>query len=161
MARFSGYVDAIIGCFGLNGDRAQDAYQDVFTRVYPRVDTPADPGALKPWTAAHPARRVAVGRLRLDARELPPDAFTFEPPAERDLAEIDLAMVVREARGLDEPFGEVMRRFFIADESHRAIGEALGLAPGIVASRMSRGLVMRSRTVEERAQPVGGGDIDA
>jgi len=159
--RFSGYVYAIVGCFDLDGDRAPDAYHDVFTRVYPRLDPLADPGALKPWIAQL-ARRVALDRLRLDARELPSDACTFELAAERDLTEIELAMVVREALDcLDEPFREVIRRFFIADERYRAIGEALGLPPGTVASRISRGLVMGRRALEEEAQPAAGGDIDA
>ena len=71
-------------------------------------------------------------------------------------------MVVREALDCpDEPFREVIRRFFIADERDRAIGEALGLPPGTVASRISRGLVMPRRSLEEEAQPAGGGDIDA
>lgn len=86
----------------------------------------------------------------------------FELAAERDLTEIELAMFVREAREcLDKPVGEVIRRFFIANESHRAIGEALAPPPGTVASRISRGLVMGSRALEERAQPVGRGHIDA
>ena len=161
MARFSRHVYAIVGCFGLDDDRAQDAYQDVFTRVYPRVDTLADPGALKP-RIAQLARHIAVDRLRLDARELPSDAATFELAREHDLTEIERAMVVRETLDcLDEPFREVIRRFFIADESYRAIGEALGLPPGTVASRISRGLVMLRRALEEQAQPATRGDIDA
>jgi DNA-directed RNA polymerase specialized sigma24 family protein len=139
--RFSGFY-AIVGCFDLNGDRAQDAHHDVFTRMYPRLHTLADPGALKPWIARL-ARRVALDRLRLDARELPSDASTFEL-----LTEIELAMAVREA--LD-----------CLDESSRAIGEALGLPPGTVASRISRGLVMLRRALEEEAQPAAGGDIVA
>jgi DNA-directed RNA polymerase specialized sigma24 family protein len=79
--------------------------------VYPRLHTVADPAALKPWIAQL-ARRVALDRLRLDARELPSDASTFELAAERNLTEIELAMVVREALDcLDEPFREVIRRF--------------------------------------------------
>ena len=71
-------------------------------------------------------------------------------------------MVVREALDcLDEPFSDVIRRFFIADGSYRAIGEALGLPPGTVASRISRGLVMLRRALEEETQPAAGGDIDA
>jgi len=82
---------AIVGCFGLNGERAQDGNQCVFTRVYTRLDTLPDPGALKPWIAQL-ARRVAVDRLRLDARALPSDGSTFELAGEPDLTEIELAM---------------------------------------------------------------------
>ena len=157
---FSSYVYAIAIGFGLGDDRADDVFQEVFTRVFTRLDSLRDERALKPWIAQL-ARRVAVDRLRLDARELPSDASTFELAAERDLTEIELAMVVREALDcLDEPFREVIRRFFIADESYRAIGEALELPPGTVASRISRGLVMLREALEEEAQPAAGGDID-
>jgi hypothetical protein len=56
---------------------------------------------------------------------------------------------------------EVIRRFFIADESRGAIGEKLGLRPGSAASRISRGLVMLPGALEGEAQPAAAGDIDA
>ena len=34
------------------------------------------------------------------------------------------------------------RRFFLEDQSYRTIGEALGVPPGTVASRISRGLAL-------------------
>jgi DNA-directed RNA polymerase specialized sigma24 family protein len=133
VAQFSGYVYAIVGCVALNSDRAQGAYRDVFTRVYPRVDALADPGAVKRWIA-QPARHIAADSLRLDARELPSEASTFGLAGEPDLTEIELAMVVPEAPGLP---------------------------PGTVSSRISRGLVIRRRALEDQARPAAGGDIDA
>jgi RNA polymerase sigma factor (sigma-70 family) len=99
-----------------------------------------DGGALKPWIAQL-TRRAVVDRLRADARELPApvaeEAWSDDP----ELARIELAMEVRRALdGLPAPFGEVLRRFFIEDQSYRAIGAALDLPPGTVASRISRGL---------------------
>jgi DNA-directed RNA polymerase specialized sigma24 family protein len=42
--------------------------------------------------------------------------------------------------GLPAPSREVLDRFFVHDQSYSAISADLGLAPGTVASRISRGL---------------------
>jgi RNA polymerase sigma-70 factor (ECF subfamily) len=140
--RFSGYVYAIAIRFGLSDDRAQDVYQEVFTRAFTHLDSLREEGALKPWIAQL-ARRAAIDRLRADAREVPALGAEDVPDAEPDLEHIELALSVH--RALDDlpaPFGEVLSRFFIDDQSYRTIGAALGVAPGTVASRISRGLSM-------------------
>jgi RNA polymerase sigma-70 factor (ECF subfamily) len=140
--RFSSYVYAITLGFGLRSDQVEDVFQDVFTRAFARLDSLRDDYALKPWIAQL-TRHAAVDRIRADRRELPTlddgEVSDFDPGLER----IELAMTV--ARALDElpaPFGEALRRFFLEDESYRTIGEALGVPPGTVASRISRGLAL-------------------
>ena len=140
--RFSSYVYAIAVGFGLRADQVEDVFQDVFTRAFTRLDSLRDERALKPWLAQL-ARRAAVDRIRADRRELPTlediDLADADPGRER----IELAMTV--ARALDElpaPFGEALRRFFLEDQSYLTIGEALGVPPGTVASRISRGLAL-------------------
>lgn len=140
--RFSSYVYAIALRFGLSEDRAEDVYQEVFTRVFTNLSSLREPGALKPWIAQL-TRRAAVDRLRSDARE--PATWVAENRAAEDpeLAHVELAMTVR--RALDDlpaPFGEVLQRFFIDDQSYHTIGAALGVPAGTVASRISRGLSM-------------------
>lgn len=140
--RFSSYVYAIAIRFGLGDDRAQDVYQDVFTRAFMHLDSLREDGALKPWIAQL-TRRAAIDRLRADARELPAWGAEDVPGAEPDLEHIELALTVQ--RALDDlpaRFGEVLWRFFVEDQSYHTIGAALGVAPGTVASRISRGLSM-------------------
>lgn len=149
--RFSSYVYAIALRFGLSDDRAEDVYQEVFTRAFTRLDSLREDGALKPWIAQL-TRRAAIDRLRGDARELPAMGAEEIPDEDPDLDQVELAMTVQ--RALDDlpgPFGEALRRFFIDDQSYRTIGAALGVPAGTIASRISRGLSML-RDVLDRDQ---------
>ena len=140
--RFSRYVYAIALGFGLRADQVEDVFQDVFTRAFAQLDSLRDDNALKPWLAQL-TRHAAVDRIRADRREpatLEDRELRVDDP---NLEHIELAMTV--ARALDElpaPFGEALRRFFLDDQSYRTIGEALGVPPGTVASRISRGLAL-------------------
>ena len=58
---------------------------------------------------------------------------------------------------MDEPFREVTRPFFIADENYRATSERR--RPGMFASRISHRLVMRA-AIEAEAQPAAGANTD-
>jgi RNA polymerase sigma factor (sigma-70 family) len=148
--RFSSYVYAITIRYGLSDDRAQDVFQDVFSRAYRHLDSLRDDGALKPWIAQL-ARRAAVDRLRADGRgatALDADAMADEDPG---LARIELAMTVQRAlEELPAQYGDALRRFFIYDQSYCTIGAALGIPPGTVASRISRGLSQLRTTLDQR-----------
>ena len=49
---YSRYVYAIVSQgYRLTGPYAEDAFQDVFLRVYDRLDTLRDPSSLRPWIA--------------------------------------------------------------------------------------------------------------
>lgn len=152
MDRFSSYVYAIVIRFGLSDDRAEDAYQEVFTRAFTHLASLRDDGALKPWIAQL-SRRAAIDRLRADAREVPAAAAEEAPDEDQDFEQIEEAITVH--RALDDlpaPFGEALRRFFVEDQSYRTIGSALGIPPGTVASRISRGLALL-RTALDSDQP--------
>jgi RNA polymerase sigma-70 factor, ECF subfamily len=148
--RFSSYVYAITIRYGLSDDRAQDVYQDVFSRAYRHLDSLRDDGALKPWIAQL-ARRAAVDRLRADGRGAStPDAEALGDE-DHSLERIELAMTVQRAlEELPEQYGEALRRFFIYDQSYRTIGAALGIPPGTVASRISRGLSQLRGLLDQR-----------
>lgn len=140
--RFSSYVYAIALGFGLRPDQVEDVFQDVFTRAFTGLGSLRDVHALKPWIAQL-TRHAAVDRIRAERRELPTLVDSEVSDVDPDLERIELAMTV--ARALDElpqQFGEVLRRFFLEDQSYRTIGEALGVPPGTVASRISRGLTL-------------------
>ena len=135
--RYSRYVYAIAAQgYRLQGHDAEDAFQDVFLRVYDRLGTLRNPEALRPWIAQL-TRRVCLDRVAALEREEPLDV---EPAGtEAILDEVDEAFAVREAMaGLSEDCQEVLDRFFCRDESYRTIGEALAIPSGTIASRISR-----------------------
>jgi len=134
---YSRYVYAILGKgFRLQGQDAEDAFQDVFLRIYTRLGSLRDPDALRPWIAQL-TRRVCLDRLSAAGREEPSDQ---EPDAiDHTIAELDDAVAVREAMAeLTDECQEVLDRFFCRDESYRTIGEELGIPSGTIASRISR-----------------------
>ena len=56
--RYSRYVYAIaVRGFRLSDDDAEDVFQDVFTRIYLRLDSLRDDSALRPWIAQLTRRR--------------------------------------------------------------------------------------------------------
>ena len=135
--RFSRYVYAIcVQAFRLPEHDAEDVFQDVFARTYERLDALRDDAAVRPWLAQL-TRNLCVDRLRDRARVEP--AEDVEAAAVDTLAEIDVALTVREAlAALGEPCSDLLDRFFCRDESYRTIGEQLELPAGTIASRISR-----------------------
>ena len=136
--RYSRYVYAIAGRgFRLPDHDAEDVFQDVFLRVYQRLDSMRDPGALRPWIG-QVTRRLCLDRLAA-ARGEPETGDPDETESGDSLAEIESAMDVQDAlRALDERCRELLDRFFARDEPYRVIADELDLPMGTVASRISR-----------------------
>jgi RNA polymerase sigma factor (sigma-70 family) len=138
--RFSRYVYAIsVQAFRLSPHDAEDVFQEVFSRVYEHLDRLRNDEAIRPWIGQL-TRRLCIDRLRAGGREGPVAPEDIEPgEVDETLSRIDEAMTVR--AGLDavgEDCREILDRFFCRDESYRAIGGALGLPAGTIASRISR-----------------------
>ncbi len=152
--RYSRYVYAIAGRgFRLPDHDAEDVFQDVFLRVYERLDSIRDPGALRPWIG-QVTRRLCLDRLAAARAE--PQRGALEPADPDDteaddvLAEIESAMDVQDAlRSLDERCRELLDRFFARDEPYRVIADELDLPMGTVASRISRCLDKLRDVLEE------------
>src|SRR5437773_9003386 len=67
--RFSRYVYAIATQgFRLREHDAEDVFQEVFAKVYERIDSLRSDEAIQPWIAQL-TRRVCVDRLRAGSRE--------------------------------------------------------------------------------------------
>ncbi|GIU93703.1 MAG: DNA-directed RNA polymerase sigma-70 factor [Gaiellaceae bacterium] len=150
--RFSRYVYAICTRgFHLPTEEAEDAFQDVFTRVYTSLGTLRDESALRPWIAQL-TRRVCLDTI---ARRRPEEPLEAPPDvATGDLAEIDEAFQVREAlRRLSPQCQEILDRFFARDESYRTISEELDLPSGTIASRIARCLAKLRLEFEGRNKP--------
>ena len=151
--RFSRYVYAIcVQAFRLGPADAEDVFQEVFARVYEHLDGLRDDAAVRPWIAQL-TRRLCIDCLRKSAREGPADPSTLEPPdVDETVARLDEAMTVRAGlEAVGEPCGEILDRFFCRDESYRAIGEALSIPAGTIASRISRCLAKLRGELEGRS----------
>ncbi len=135
--RYARYVHAIlVRVYRLDPHDAEDVFQEVFARVFERLDTLRDGDALRPWIA-QTARNCAVDTLRRSGRELAVD----EVPEEADdgVATLDEALTVHAALDrLSADCHEILDRFFCRDESYRTIGAELDLPSGTIASRIAR-----------------------
>ena len=148
--RFSRYVYAICAQgFRLSQHEAEDAFQDVFAKIYVELDKLRDPEALRPWIA-QVTRRVCLDRLRAQKREVAVE--DVEPDGvDEVLSTLDEAIAVRQAMDeIGDMCKEMLDRFFAQDESYRMIGEALDLPSGTIASRISRCLDKLRKTMEDR-----------
>jgi len=154
--RYSRYVYAIaVRGFRLSDDDAEDVFQDVFTRIYLRLDSLRDDSALRPWIAQL-TRRRCLDALASRGRETPADdELMHEETA--DLADVEEALAVREAlAGLSETCQEMLDRFFARDQSYRTIGEELHIPSGTIASRIARCLGRLREQLEGRNPPAEG-----
>jgi RNA polymerase sigma factor (sigma-70 family) len=157
--RFSRYVFAICAQgFRLSPADAEDAFQDVFAKVYEQLHRLRDDGAIRPWIAQL-TRRTCIDRLRTGGREAADGEV--EPAGLDDVLEgLDQALAVRDALAtLPDTCREMLDRFFARDESYRTIGDALEIPAGTIASRISRCLEKLKAAMEdsnETARPVGG-----
>jgi RNA polymerase sigma factor (sigma-70 family) len=152
--RFSRYVYAIaVQGFRLPEHDAEDVFQDVFARVYERLDDLRDDAAIRPWIAQL-TRRTCIDRLRAGGREQPIDYEADEGVVDETLERIDEAMWVHQGMAhLPEACREILDRFFAQDESYRTIGDALELPSGTIASRISRCLTRLREELAGRNSP--------
>jgi RNA polymerase sigma factor (sigma-70 family) len=136
--RFARYVSAIATqAFRLPAHDAEDVFQDVFARVYERLDSLRSDDAIRPWIGQL-TRNCCLDLLRASGRVVPV-ADADERAAEEVIARLDEALSVREGLShLGPECQEILDRFFARDESYRAIGDALSIPSGTIASRISR-----------------------
>jgi RNA polymerase sigma factor (sigma-70 family) len=137
--RYSRYVYAIaVRGFRLSDDDAEDVFQDVFTRIYLRLDSLRDDSALRPWIAQL-TRRRCLDALASKGRESPAEQEALTAEESPDLADVEEAFAVREAlSGLSENCQDILDRFFARDQSYRTIAAELEIPSGTIASRIAR-----------------------
>ena len=151
--RFSRYVYAIsVKGFRLGDEDAEDVFQEVFARVYTRLESLRDDSALRPWIAQL-TRRVCLDTIARRGREQPADEPVVDE-ATGDFTEIEEAFEVREAlTALPEACQEILDRFFARDQSYKTISTELDLPAGTIASRIARCLGKLRDELEGRSQP--------
>lgn len=147
--RFARYVSAIATqAFRLSAHDAEDVFQNVFVRVFERLDSLRSDDAIRPWIGQL-TRNCCLDLLRSSGRVVPVEELD-EQVTDDTIARLDEAMTVREGLAqLGPECQEILDRFFARDESYRTIGDALSIPAGTVASRISRCLG-RLRTELER-----------
>ena len=150
--RHARLVNGILrGAFRLSAADAEDAFQEVFTRLYLRLGTLREHGALPGWIS-QVTRNVALDWLRRSGRELPTGETVDENAYADPLRAVLDAMTVREALvKLPAHQQEILERFFVRDESYRTIAEALAIPAGTVASRISRALAALRQELDGRS----------
>jgi RNA polymerase sigma factor (sigma-70 family) len=140
--------------FRLPQEDAEDVFQEVFARVYERLDSLREDEAVRPWIAQL-TRRLCIDRLRAGSRESDADFDELpEVAAEDVLTALEEAFDVQGGGGdLLENCRHPLDRFFARDESYRTIGDTLGLPAGTIASRLSRCLDKLRDAFEGRNPP--------
>lgn len=151
----SRYVYAIITRgYRIAGEDGEDVFQEVFSRVFERLETLRDDDALLAWLGRL-TRSLCIDHLRRvrPTAELMGEAHGAD---DRELERIEAAVVVSQAMaGLSDTCRELLDRFYCRDETYAVIGEALQIPPGTIASRLSR-------CVERlRAECLGRGSVAA
>jgi RNA polymerase sigma-70 factor (ECF subfamily) len=151
----AGLVNGILrGAYRLAAHDAEDAFQEVFTRLYVNLNLGElrDDRALPGWIT-QVTRHLAVDVIRLQRREAPGDEQLDEASYDAPLERVLEAMAVRQALGrLPELQREILDRFFVQDQSYRMMAEELSIPAGTIASRISRALAMlRDELMEENS----------
>ena len=145
--RYARYVYSIAArVYRLSPSDAEDVFQEVFARVFERLDSLREGDALRPWIA-QTTRNCAIDTLRRGGREVAVEQL----PEETDdgLAQLDDALTVHDAlERLPPDCREILDRFFRRDESYQSISAALAIPPGTIASRISRCLVRLRDSLE-------------
>lgn len=154
--RFSRYVYAITTQgFGLRTVDAEDIFQEVFARTYEHLDRLRDDDAIRPWIGQL-TRRLSIDRLRAGAREEVGIDNAELQAVDETLERLDDALSVHDALAtLPEHCREILDRFFCRDQSYETIGEALSIASGTIASRISRCLAKLRDVWEGRSEGAG------
>lgn len=151
--KHAGLVNGVLrGAYRLSPHDAEDAFQEVFTRLYLRLGDLREEGALPGWIA-QVARNVALDLIRSRRREVASDELDERDERSFDDSYHELleAMSVRQALSrLPDQQREMLERFFVRDQSYRTIAEELSIPAGTIASRISRALeTLRGEFMEE------------
>ena len=113
-------------------------FQETYARAYEHLSRLRDDSAILAWLGQL-TRRLCVDKLRASAREVVTGDEIEPPDVDETIAQLDESLAVHEALSATPGHcQEVLDRFFCRDESYATIGAALELAPGTIASRISR-----------------------
>ncbi len=149
----AGLVNGLLrGAYRLSAHDAEDAFQEVFTRLYLRLADLREDRALPGWIA-QVTRNIAIDLIRSRRRESASDELD-EGSFDESYEDVLEAMSVRQAlQRLPDQQREMLERFFVEDQSYRTIATELSIPAGTIASRISRALVMLRDELREEKPP--------
>ncbi len=128
------------GRFRLKPDDAEDVVQEVLARTYEHLGALRSDEAIRAWIG-QVTYCVAVDLLRRSSREGTAEQPVVGEVADQGVARVEETLWVEQVlNGLPAPSREILDRFFVHDQSYSRISADLGVPPGTVASRISRGL---------------------
>ena len=145
--RYSPYVHAIaVRAFGLRDSEADDVFQEAFRRVYVGL------GSYRGGELREPVGRMARGLC------VARTGVEIQPATAVALLEIEAAMDVHDALGaLEQPGRDLLRRFFVLNESYRTIGETLDVPVRKLPKQIAHALdELCDVLAEEGALSIGG-----
>ena len=128
------YASKLLG----SEERALDALQDVWMRVFRGIRKLKDPGSVRPWLY-RVTYGVAIDRIRQDSsRRRAEDLHTegFAETAEPDFENVDAGAVHAALDALDLAHREVLVLHFLEDFSVAEIAGVVGCPEGTVKSRI-------------------------
>jgi len=129
-------------------DRAEDATQDVFAKVYRAADRLDPERPLKPWLTTitvntcrdhlrRRARRIPVGR---DPSDLERIGHDHGPPEYQVMKEEERVLLQGALDSLKEEHREIVVLHLYSGQSHEESARSLGITPTAVRKRYSRAL---------------------
>lgn len=153
--RYAAYVGTIVRNIvqpPLQAEDVEEIVSDVFLCLWDRADA-VNEGSLRSWLAAVTRNRAKdkLRRMRLTV-PLEDDAFdcACDGP-EEDAVRREAGRLAREALDeLGEPDRSIFLRFYYFYQKTEEIAAAMGLKPGAVRARLSRGREKLKTKLEER-----------
>ena len=156
--RYQGRVYSVTLHYLRHAEEARDAAQEVFLRVYERLDTFHGDAGFLPWLLRL-ARNASIDRLRRRAARPPADDLVVEdgvelaasgPDAEEQVGlRARRRLVWRAVVGMTEQHREVILLHEIQGLKLEQIAEMLGLPLGTVKSRSNRARIELATRVRE------------
>jgi len=125
-----------------DAEEALDLTQETLLRAWARLGDLREPEAFAGWLISV-ARTVCLNwnqqqalRRTLREQQLRPDEPPPTLPVEELMGAEERGVARDLVEALDEPYRETARRYYLADQSQRAIADALGVALGTIKARL-------------------------
>lgn len=150
IARWAAPVAAYARRVTHDRDAAAELTQEVWLRVFRGIDRLREPRRFRAWLFGIAHRAFADSLRRRYAALAIADAV--EPPDAPEPDHADLELVERGLERLPPVEREILILFYLQELSIAEVGEALGIAPGTVKSRLHRARYQLRHELEKQGE---------